>query len=123
MSRDVEERLDLFVKTSMSRCDEIGPNEMPAVIIKRVALNIEQVRQLRPPENPAKITDPRAKEYVSRFGRSSWELDAIEPARLAELVRNAVIGLMDYPLFEKNKRKMKKGRKALLKFAKTFDKK
>lgn len=120
MSRDVEDRLDLFVKTSMDRCHEIGPNEEPAVRIIRVALNMEQIKKLNPPENPAKITDSRAAGYISRFGRSSWELDAIEPRQLANLVTTAVSGLMDVELFKKNQRKMEAGRKALLKFASTF---
>lgn len=120
MTRDVEERLDLFLKTSMGREDLITPNEPSCITVNRVALNMDQVRELNPPENPAKITDSRAARYISRFGRSSWELDAIEPRRLAELVQNAVISLMDYPLFKKNVAKQEKGRKELLKFAKTY---
>lgn len=120
MSRDVEERLDLFVKTSACRCDEIGPNEAPAVKVIRVALNMDQIRTLRPPENPAKITDSRAHSYISQYGRSSWELDAIEPRALEHLVEGAIKGVCDLNLFEKNLRKMEAGRKALLKFSKTF---
>lgn len=120
MSRDVEERLDLFVKTSMDRMDEIGPNEPSAVTMKRVALNMNQVRELNPPENPAKITDPRAKSYLSRFGDSSWELDAIEPRQLAQIVTDAVEGIMDVTKFGKNQRKMEKNREELVKFAKKF---
>lgn len=116
MSRDVGERLNHFVNTSMG----LRENEGDLMEVKRVALNMDQVRELNPPENPAKITDSRAAGYISRFGRSSWELDAIEPRQLADLVRNAVIGIMDYPLFQKNERKQEKGRKELLKFAKTY---
>jgi hypothetical protein len=120
MSRDVEERLDLFVKTSMDRCDEIGPNEPSAVLMKRVALNMNQVRELNPPENPAKLTDSRAKPYIARFGESSWELDAIEPRQLAQIVTTAVQEIMDLRKFTKNVAEMEKGRAALLKFAKKF---
>jgi len=91
--------------------------------VRRVALNMDQVEELNPPENPAKITDSRAEAYIAKFGRSSWELDAIEPRRLAELVTRSVQELMDYGLFEKNLKKMEKGRKDLIKFAKTFLKK
>lgn len=120
MTRDIEERLDLFVKTSAGREELIHPNEPPAVQVIRVALNMDQVRELNPPENPAKITDSRAAGYISRFGRSSWELDAIEPRQLASLVQTAITGLMDEKLFKRNVAKMKKGRKDLLKFAKTW---
>ncbi len=120
MSRDVEERLDLFIKTSMNRCDEIGPNEEPAVEMLRVALNMDQVRQLNPPENPAKITDSRAASYISRFGESSWELDAIEPRELARIVREAIIRIMDHEKFKRNEAKMEKERGVLLGFSKKF---
>jgi hypothetical protein len=95
MTRDVLDRLDLFVKTSMNRCDEIGPNEIPAVEVRRLALNMEQIEELRPPENPAKLTDSRATGYVQRFGTSSWELDAIEPRRLASIVRQSIRSLLN----------------------------
>jgi hypothetical protein len=120
MSRDVLDRLDLFIKSTMNRCDEIGPNEVPAIEVKRVALNMPQIKELNPPENPAKITDSRAAAYIERFGRSSWELDAIEPRQLADLVRNAITGIMDVPLFKKNVANQEKGRKELIKFSKTY---
>lgn len=120
MTRDVEERLDLFLKTSMGREDLITPNEPSCLTVNRVALNMNQVRELNPPENPAKITDSRAAGYISRFGRSSWELDAIEPRQLASLVSTAITELMDVKLFKRNVAKMEKGRKDLLKFAKTW---
>lgn len=116
MSRDVGERLNHFVNTSMG----FSENEGDLLTVKRVALNMEQVRVLRPPENPAKITDSRAAGYISRFGRSSWELDAIEPRQLAALVRDAVTDIMDAALFKKNVKKQEKGRAELLKFAKTY---
>jgi len=120
MSRDVGERLDLFLKTSLDRTHEIGPNELAAITVKRIALNMAQVREMKPPENPAKITDSRAKAYIERFGRSSWELDAIEPRKLAELVQTEVMKIMDQRLFFANERKQKRSREDLLKFAKTY---
>lgn len=87
MSRDVQDRLRLF--THYTDGDE------QCVNLYRVALNLPQIKILRPPPNPAKITDSRAADYISRFGESSWELDAIEPKALAKLVRDQVIGLRD----------------------------
>jgi hypothetical protein len=120
MSRDVEDRLDLFIKTSLNLCAEIGPNEVPIINVKRVALNMNQVRELDPPENPAKITDSRADAYIARFGTSSWELDAIEPRQLADIVTRAITGLMDVRLFNRNLKKMEAGRNKLLSLAKQF---
>lgn len=120
MTRDVLDRLDLFVKTSMDRADEVGENGLPAVEVKRIALNMNQIEELRPPENPAKITDSRADAYIRRFGTSSWELDAIEPRQLAQLVQSAVRDLMDVPLFEAAVRKMERGRAVLKRFADSY---
>lgn len=121
MSRDIGERLDLFVKTSLDQCDEIGPNEEPAVEVLRVALNMDQIRELKPPKNPAKLTDSRAKEYIALYGRSSWELDAIEPRQLAKLVTDAVTSLMDEEKFDTARKKMQESRDTLLSFAKSFE--
>jgi hypothetical protein len=81
MTRDVQERLEMY-----SHGD---------VDVQRVALNMPQVEELQPPENPAKATDSRFAAYVERFGESSWELDAIEPTQLAAIVREAIIGNRD----------------------------
>lgn len=116
MSRDVEDRLNLFISGSLGHRE----NEGGFLEVRRVALNMDQIRTLRPPENPAKITDSRADAYIRKFGRSSWELDAIEPRRLADLVTRAVTDLMEVSLFQKNLKKMEKGRKDLIKFAKKF---
>ncbi len=86
MTRDVEKRLTLF-----AGCP---------VRVQRLALNFDQVRALRPPENPAKETDARYAAYAARFGQSCWELDAIEPRALADLVTGAVRALRDEALWE-----------------------
>lgn len=81
MTRDVAERLQLF---SWSRVEVV-----------RLALNYEQVEEWQPPENPAKETDSRFAAYQAEYGDSSWELDAVEPATLAELVTEAVLERRD----------------------------
>lgn len=111
MSRDVKDRLDLFISASEREVD-----------VRRVALNMDQIQELNPPENPAKITDSRAANYIAQYGQSSWELDAIEPAQLAQIVRDAVTEIMDEAKFKKNQAKQEKGRKELLKFAKEYKK-
>ncbi len=82
MSRDVEERLNLFT----------GYGD---IAVHRLALNFEQVKKLKPPENPAKLTDSRASSYVMKYGHSSWELDAIEPKLLVKIVKTAIKNLRD----------------------------
>lgn len=81
MTRDVSDRLRQFSRSNIE--------------VRRLALNMDQVEELNPPENPAKLTDSRATAYIQRFGDSSWELDAIEPGALAQLVRDAVHRIRD----------------------------
>ena len=58
------------------------------------------LRTSDPPPNPAKITDPRAKDYISEHGNTSWEVDALNPKILHQLVRINVEKLIDMDLFE-----------------------
>jgi len=81
MTRDVEERLNLFAGRWVN--------------VDRLALNMDQIQGSNLPPAPAKITDSRSKGYIARFGNDSWELDALEPRRLASLVTNAVERLRD----------------------------
>lgn len=108
MSRDVKDRLELF---SGYR-----------VRLERIALNMDQVEELNPPENPAKLTDSRAASYIAEFGRSSWELDAIEPAALADLVRKAVIRERDEKLWNKALKREAAMRRELELFVKNYGK-
>lgn len=94
MTRDVEERLRLFA--------ECGPNDEVLVEVHRIALNMDQIRKLNPPENPAKITDSRANGYIRKYGTSSWELDAIEPKKLASLVTSAIKQYLDKDAWEES---------------------
>jgi len=63
--------------------------------VRRLALNMDQIEQYQPPPNPAKEADPRAVGYVEQFGNESWELDALEPTVLADLVSQTVSKLID----------------------------
>lgn len=85
MTRDLEERLAMFV----------GEDLTENFYLDRVALNLDQIHHYSPPPNPAKLTDSRAEDYVRRFGRQSWELDALEPSVMVELVESEVLALRD----------------------------
>lgn len=89
MTRDVEERLGMF-------------SDFTPMVVRRIALNMPQIEEYQPPENPAKLTDSRAKKYISEFGDSSWELDALDASVLADLVRNAVLKLRDEKIWEED---------------------
>jgi hypothetical protein len=65
------------------------------VQVRRLALNMDQVRQYNPPPNPAKMTDSRVGSYLDRYGDESWELDALTPNVLTGLITAAVDSIRD----------------------------
>lgn len=80
MSRDIQERLNVF-----------GAD----VEVKRITLNMDQINEYRPPPNPAKLTDSRANDYVINYGYDSWELDALEPAVITQLIHDEIEPFLD----------------------------
>jgi hypothetical protein len=71
------------------------------VQVQKIALTTEQVKTYNPPPNPAKITDPRAKAYIEKFGPVSWEVDALKPDILDRLLRESIKYVIDMEIFEK----------------------
>lgn len=90
MTRDNQDRQYLF--EAQDRDVEAWGHQIE---VKRLALNMDQVDQYNPPPNPAKLTDTRAKDYIAEFGMSSWELDALEPSVIEELIRGNILALRD----------------------------
>lgn len=81
MSRDLAERISLFAGDDVQ--------------LHRIALNMDQIKALRPPENPAKMTDSRFDSYQRQFGTKSWELDALSPTFLANLLSTEIESYID----------------------------
>lgn len=65
------------------------------VDVRRLALNHDQIKKFNPPPNPVKMLDSRAPGYRARFGQTSWELDALDPRTLRDLVTRHVLALRD----------------------------
>jgi hypothetical protein len=71
-----------------------------AVDVRRIGLTFDQVQTLRLPPNTGKEADTRMPDYRARFGfTDTWELDAVEPRLLAQMVDDAVIELRDDDLW------------------------
>ena len=91
MSRDIQERLVTF--------------ETYGVTFKRLALNMDQVELYNPPPNPAKLSDSRAAGYIEKYGRESWELDALEPQVISDIIREHVTKYRDESTYQAVKRR------------------
>lgn len=89
MSRDHTDRMTMFLEQQDVEVD-----------VRRIALNIDQVQHYRPPPNPTKPKDSRSPDYVKKFGRTCWELDALKPSVIDELVRKEVDSLRDMTKWE-----------------------
>lgn len=87
MTRDNRERLSIFAG-------------MP-IMVQRLALNMDQIERYGPPSAPGKITDGRLKAYEQTHGTDQvWELDALDPKVIHELIEDAVLKVRDQKLWD-----------------------
>ena len=49
---------------------------------------------------PAKVTDSRYEEYRKQYGDESWELDALEPMVITDIIQRAVLQYRDQQLWD-----------------------
>lgn len=62
------------------------------VEIRRLALNFDQTAGL--PPNEVKLADSKASKYIAQYGYECWELDALPPEQLVDLVRQGLENLI-----------------------------
>lgn len=108
MSRDIEERLNMFGKQ-----DGGHTFQKHFLGLRRIALNMGQIEEFNPPPNPAKITDTRAKSYIEKFGDESWELDALEPKVITELISDTITEYADEEIMEQVRNKVEEEKKVM----------
>lgn len=109
MTRDIKDRIGIFLR-------EIFDSS-----VDRIALNMDQIEEYNPPENPAKHTDSRYEKYVEEFGNASWELDALEPSVLSKLVEEAIMKYINLDDFDSVERTDEQARIKILNLATQFD--
>ena len=107
MSRDNQERLDMFSDYN--------------VTLHRVALNMNQIEELNPPPNPAKLTDSRVGNYLSLYGKVSWELDALPPSYIDKLVQTEINKLIDVDVMNARRDLEREGREELSRIANNYE--
>lgn len=108
MSRDILDRLETFCEQSMD--------------VNRIALNMDQITVWNPPANPAKMTDSRFKSYMDKYGTSSWELDAIPPDVLSDMITDAVMPYRDEDVWDAAVAEENDAKKKLAQIAGNWDK-
>ncbi len=89
MTRDNTDRLAMFAEGDVD--------------VRRLALNMDQVKRYRPPPNPAKESDGRSGPYIKKFGPSSWELDALDPKVIDRIIENEIKTVVDMATWSRAK--------------------
>lgn len=107
MTRDVQDRLRTFAGEG--------------VTVERLALNRDQIDQYDPPPNPTKLTDSRATGYIDQHGEDCWELDALEPQVIADLIEARVRDLIEWGAWDRVHERETDGRDELRRVAEHWD--
>ncbi len=123
MVRDIRERLTVFLNEGLivnwyqkSEGGERHPvvekqeeaSKRKPVIplgVEKLALTMPQVKKHDPPPNPAKLSDTRAKAFIAKYGRQSWEVDALSPPILRQIITSGFTKHLDLDLMEEIKQK------------------
>lgn len=114
MTRDITDRLAVFLAPFSM---EIGEH----LHIRRIALNYDQIEEFAPPPNPAKTTDSRFEEYERRYGRASWELDALDPRVLTKLIRQTARSYMDMDMWNERVKEEQLAQDTIRSIARDYD--
>jgi hypothetical protein len=101
MTRDIRERVTEFAG---------------GVNLHRLALNMEQVEEFKPPPSPVKIKDSRHRSYIRMFGSSCWEADAMEPRLLKQLLTAEVLRHRDEDIWKASLARQEAERARILPF-------
>lgn len=106
MTRDIEARMELFARSEVD--------------ILRIALNMDQIEEYDPPPSPAKETDSRFNSYMEQFGEDSWELDALRPDIMVDLIEKEIIERLDLNLWQKEVKEEQNGKAILQQISHNF---
>jgi hypothetical protein len=88
---------DIAHSFARSMRDDFGVNNVHAV---KVALTAEQVREMRlPPRMKAKKGSSRHAKFTARHGDDVFELDAVPPGNLQQILRVAIESRLDVDKF------------------------
>jgi hypothetical protein len=94
MVRDIRDRLKTMLIADYP--EDFVENMLE---VHHIGLTQEQIKLHEPPPNPTKVQDPRADWYINNFGTTCWEVDALNPKVLHEVIDEKVAQLIDFERF------------------------
>lgn len=114
MIRDIDERMRFMLDNGMHKASSSDFKLIP------IGLNMKQIKQYKLPENPTKLTDSRSPEYIEKFGRVCWEVDALDPDVLSNLVESSILQHINVDDYNECLKQEERDKKTLNKFIKTL---
>ena len=75
-----------------SICNMIGTYKVD-MVPKRIAITKEQIKKFNPPPNPSKMSDSNFRKYVNQHGPHSYEVDALNPKTLRDIIKAEILKL------------------------------
>lgn len=121
MTRDIRSRFEMFLQHDCEKNGRGMKYRWLDLAVDRLALNYDQVLQYNPPPNPTKLTDSRATGYINEFGYECWELDALSPMVISDLIRSTVISYRDEDAWDEMEKQEKAEKDLLNKTAKNWE--
>lgn len=96
MIRDIRERLTMMIQKGKH-----GIKDASNILeILSIGLTMDQIKKHKLPPNPTKMTDTRSKGYIKKFGKTCWEVDALNPRTLTEIVELNITRQIDMGLYD-----------------------
>jgi hypothetical protein len=114
---DSVEKLKPEMRMAAEAHAQVTLDEDPEVQLVRIGLTKRQVDQYNPPPNKLNPDDSREPKYNERYGSESWELDALPPEVLSDLLENAIKQHLDEDKYRKWLKKEEQDKKKLRKIA------
>lgn len=96
MIRDIRERLSFMLKNGNYEVED--PETVFEVL--PIGLTMQQIKEYKLPPNPTKLTDSRAGKYIKKYGKTCWEVDALNPKTLTAIVETNIRNIIDLGLYE-----------------------
>lgn len=112
MIRDINSRI-----SEMLEIDELSNSFR----IVPIALTMKQIKKYNPPPNPAKITDTRSPAYIEQYGRVSWEVDALPPEVLNNILESSILDFLDVDTYKEQVKEESRQKKDIKMFIDKYD--
>lgn len=99
MVRDIRERLYFMLQNGhcATAFEDLDVEGFLKII--PIGLNMKQVKQYKLPANPTKMTDSRSDKYIAEYGKTCWEVDALKPEVLTQILEDNIKIHIDVPQF------------------------